>query len=591
MKNCFFMRPVVGILFLIVCGLAPLPVSGSDATVEMHRNFPNLENCSACHADPHNGQMRFNCGTCHNTDRWDDISSSFTHPGEFPLTGNHKQVSCNECHRDGQYKGTPRDCQVCHWQRRRDDPYETRLGIDCARCHSPRGWTPANWNHTVETGFKLSGAHRGIACDECHKDLNFESTRAQCIACHENDYNGTRDPDHRAGGFPKDCQICHDTSAWSNSSYNHDTTGFPLTGGHAGLDCSACHTDGVYTGLSTECLACHEADYNGTRDPNHRAAGFATDCIQCHDVNTWTSGTFDHDTTGYSLTGAHQTVSCSECHTGGTYAGTSQECAACHADDYAATTDPNHTAAGYGTDCAACHDTGAWQSGTFTHTGFDLSGAHAGLDCTACHTNGQYAGTPRECAGCHRDDYDTTGDPHHAAAGFSTDCATCHDASTWTSGRFDHNTTGYPLTGKHSGLNCSECHGQGVYSGLNTACYSCHEDDYTGAVDPNHIAAGFSSDCTLCHDTSGWTNDFFNHSTTGYTLTGAHTSLDCRACHTNGQYAGTSRECFSCHEDDYRDAPNHGGYPTDCEQCHTTFSWSDTRLQKPIRSGPLRRKR
>lgn len=557
--------------------------------MEMHSEFPNVENCMACHQDPHKGQMTAKCADCHIPDTWSVIKDRVTHPGEFPLTGKHQTVTCSECHLDGQFKGTPRDCQVCHWQRRQDDPYQTKLGSDCARCHSPVGWTPSNWNHTTETGFTLTGAHRGIACDQCHKNLQFKGTSAQCVKCHEGDYNGVKDPDHRAGGFPRDCALCHDTGSWKGKDYNHDATGFPLTGGHAGLGCTQCHTGGVYTGLSTECVSCHDDDYARTKNPDHRAAGFPADCIQCHDVTTWTNGRFDHDTTGYALTGAHASIACSECHTNGIYSGTPQECHACHADDYANTTDPNHTAAGYSTDCAACHTTATWQSGTFNHPGIDLIGGHAGLDCTACHTNGQYAGTPRECSGCHSDDYNTSTDPHHAAAGFSMDCTTCHDIYSWDNGTFDHNTTGYSLTGKHVGINCRDCHGSGVYNGLSTACFSCHNDEYAGSQDPNHTAAGFSSDCTLCHDTSGWENDFFNHNTTGYALTGAHSTVECAACHPNNRYKGTPRDCYGCHEEDYRNADDHEGYPTDCEQCHTTDSWDFTTGPRPRHNGSIRK--
>ncbi len=562
--------------------------AASSETIEMHSEFPNVENCSACHNDPHKGQMTTGCGTCHVPDTWTQMKDGFDHPGEFPLTGKHRTINCSECHIKGQFKGTPRDCQVCHWQRRQDDPYETKLGSDCARCHSPEGWAPANWNHSLETGFTLTGAHRGIACDQCHKNLQFKETSAQCIKCHEGDFNGAKDPDHRAGGFPKDCQACHDTGSWEGREFNHAE--FPLTGGHAGLDCKQCHTSGVYSGLSTACVSCHNDDYTGTKNPDHRAAAFPTDCIQCHDVTTWASGRFDHDSTGYSLTGAHAATSCSECHVNGVYSGTSSECYACHADDYAKTTDPNHASAGYSTDCAVCHTTATWQSGEFNHPGFDLTGGHQGLDCTACHKNGQYAGTPRDCVGCHLDDYTTSTDPQHAAAGFATTCETCHDTSTWDSGRFDHNTTGYPMTGKHNGVSCIDCHTNGIYNGLSTACFTCHSDDYSGTNDPDHIAAGFSSDCTLCHDTSGFENDFFNHSTTGYTLTGAHTTVNCTGCHTNDRYKGTPRDCYSCHEDDYRDADDHEENPTDCELCHTTNSWEHSTFRLPRTGSPLRSK-
>ncbi len=50
----------------------------------------------------------------------------------------------------------------------------------------------------------------------------------------------------------------------------------------------------------------------------------------------------------------------------------------------------------------------------------------------------------------------------------------------------------------------------------------------------------------------------FNHSTTNFPLTGAHTTSQCSDCHTNG-YQGTSTECSDCHLNDYQNSinPNH----------------------------------
>jgi len=490
------LRKLLRTLFIVVVCLFPvceISVWASTKSIELHKLLPNVQNCTACHPDPHQDRAGKDCANCHGVDTWDKISTEFIHSGEFPVTGNHKTVSCIECHINDQYRGTSRDCQSCHWIRKQDDPYKTRLGIDCARCHSPKGWAPANWNHTIETGFKLSGTHRAIACDECHKDLEFKQANAECSSCHSDEYFSAKDPDHKAGGFPMDCQLCHDSDSWNNSSYNHNSTGFSLTGGHADLACAACHKNGVYTGLSSDCYFCHSEEYEKTADPNHQAARFSTDCIQCHDTNTWTSGQFNHDSTGYNLTGAHVSVSCSECHENNIYKGTPRECSGCHTDDYNNTSKPDHSATGYSYDCAFCHDTNSWQNGSFSHTGFDLTGAHADLDCTACHANGQYTGTPTSCFDCHHDDYYASQNPNHVAAGLSTDCRSCHDTSAWENGSFNHTATGYILTGAHTILDCNDCHVNNLYKGLPRECFACHEADFRNATDPDHT--GFPTDC------------------------------------------------------------------------------------------------
>ena len=50
----------------------------------------------------------------------------------------------------------------------------------------------------------------------------------------------------------------------------------------------------------------------------------------------------------------------------------------------------------------------------------------------------------------------------------------------------------------------------------------CHQKDYAGATDPNHVTAAFPTDCAQCHTTNGWTGATFDHSTTTFPLTGAH---------------------------------------------------------------------
>src|ERR1700740_1263262 len=98
---------------------------------------------------------------------------------------------------------------------------------------------------------------------------------------------------------------------------------------------------------------------------------------------------------------------------------------------------------------------------------------------------------------------------------------------------FDHATTGFPLTGAHTTVQCVQCHVNGNYSltSANTTCVSCHLKDFQGTTDPNHAQAGFPQTCQQCHSTSSWSGATFNHASTGFTLTGAHASLQCSACH------------------------------------------------------------
>src|ERR1035437_8308162 len=87
----------------------------------------------------------------------------------------------------------------------------------------------------------------------------------------------------------------------------------------------------------------------------------------------------------------------------------------------------------------------------------------------------------------------------------------------------------------------------------------------------------FPSTCEQCHDTIQWTDGKFDHSQTGWALTGSHTvpPRACTDCHVNNNYTITNTTCISCHQTDYNNAKTpvpHTGFPTTCEQCHDTRS-------------------
>ncbi|HSA96263.1 MAG TPA: cytochrome c3 family protein [Acidobacteriota bacterium] len=277
----------------------------------------------------------------------------------FPLVGRHRTLSCRECHVNLVFEGTPRDCEVCHWQRRQDDRYSLRLGTRCADCHTPQAWKkvdPSAWNHERDAGYRLEGVHRTLDCEVCHGSNGFVPQPTACFSCHEADYRGTRDPDHVQAGFPTDCPSCHDQRAWDNASFSH--TQFPLQGRHASAHCSDCHKNGVYAGTSTACASCHLADYNGTTDPNHRAAGFPLNCDQCHGTSFtgWSGANFNHP---FPITsGRHAGVACSECHQTSDFRVFT--CLGCH--EQASTNSHHSGVTGYSYNsqaCYACHPNGS----------------------------------------------------------------------------------------------------------------------------------------------------------------------------------------------------------------------------------------
>ena len=146
--------------------------------------YKGLTACASCHTDAHAGSMGSSCEGCHTPEGWVSASRAFHKTSRFTLEGRHLAVPCASCHIKGAVKGTPTKCVDCHWIRRQDDPYRTRLGADCETCHRPISWTAVTWNHGAATGTPLSPAHRALACDNCHTNRRFDAGSPSCYSCH-----------------------------------------------------------------------------------------------------------------------------------------------------------------------------------------------------------------------------------------------------------------------------------------------------------------------------------------------------------------------------------------------------------------------
>lgn len=75
----------------------------------------------------------------------------------------------------------------------------------------------------------------------------------------------------------------------------------------------------------------------------------------------------------------------------------------------------------------------------------------------------------------------------------------------------------------------------------------------------------------------------FDHSTTGFVLTGPHARLECNTCHLRGIFKGIPRQCVSCHDRGSQIGTtqkplNHVQTSGDCESCHAGSTWAVTRF-------------
>jgi hypothetical protein len=162
--------------------------------------------CADCHSDdPHEGAFGDvrDCAECHTERSFDgddlrlaaaQADAGFLHDRDtdFPLSGLHASVACRDCHAAAPVESrdeiparpgasAPTSCFGCH-----DDPHDTALGDDCARCHSEQGWSgpDAVFDHTVQTSFALDPLHASLSCESCHEAATFSTRASDCAGCH-----------------------------------------------------------------------------------------------------------------------------------------------------------------------------------------------------------------------------------------------------------------------------------------------------------------------------------------------------------------------------------------------------------------------
>jgi hypothetical protein len=559
--------------------ITPGPLAGAHAKLEAncsacHSSFQKTAQngkCIACHkavgTDIARGQGYHGkfapartgaCKTCHSDHKGRGFGlvrldrANFNHAfSNYPLTGAHQRVTCTACHGTGNnYKGLARDCATCH---ARKDPHRGQLGRACQSCHVTAAWKPVQgFNHT-QTGFALTGAHRAAACMSCHVGQRWKGLGRTCVACHAGD-------DAHKGRRGTNCASCHGTTAWASVSFDHSTTGFPLTGGHADAACTACHGPGnAIKNPARSCNSCH------ARNDVHKGQN-GPDCATCHTPRNWQQISFNHDqVAAFPLRGAHRTATCAACHKQPAKAAKpSTACSSCHAADDA------HKG-GNGPDCGRCHTTTAWKSVNFNHnsmTGFPLVGKHAQARCEACHVQpADQVKLSTQCGACHAKD-----DAHAGKLG--GDCQRCHSADGWAVGvRFDHALTRFPLLGKHAQQQCGACHVDKSFVAKGVTCASCHDDTHHAG------ALGTPAPCQTCHNSTNWAAWRFDHDrSTRFALTGRHQGLICSACHSRpGDPAKLGSQCVDCHR---RNDVHRGGFGEDCARCHVTTSFHEILLTK-----------
>jgi len=385
---------------------------------------------------PHGAGFKISCNACHTTEGWivDKENLSFDHDKtSMPLVGQHAKTDCKLCHPTLVFSEAKTECMQCH-----TDVHESTVGKECGRCHTPYSWLVNNITQIhQQSRFPLVGVHATVDCYQCHTSetsQRFDVMGTECYSCHSDNYAATTQPNHILAGYSIQCSDCHNifSKEWKGTGFNHNF--FPLTQGHTITDCSSCHVNGNYTSTSSECVSCHQTDYNATTNPNHVSANYSINCIACHTTAPgWKPATFDHSK--FPLTQGHNITDCSSCHLNGNYTNTSSECVSCHQADYNATSNPSHISLNFSATCTECHTTvPGWKPANYTqHDALSFpiySGKHKGEwnSCADCHTNASNYKV-FSCIDCHEHNKSDMDDKHREENGYvynSASCFNCH---------------------------------------------------------------------------------------------------------------------------------------------------------------------
>lgn len=285
---------------------------------------------------------------------------------------------------------------------------------------------------------------------------------------------------------------------------------------------------------------------------------------------------------------------CTKCHVFGEKI-TNDKCLACHTE----IKDLQNKKKGYHSSgnalnnkCTSCHSDHHgrnykiinFNKETFNHkeTGYELLGKHKEQECSKCHKaeftrtkisqkkEFTWLGLENNCLNCHQDYHQKT---------LSPDCAVCHDFNSFKlAPLFDHQKTKFPLTGKHTKVDCNKCHKLQISQNKEfrqfadvpfTNCTNCHKDVHNNQ---------FGQNCRKCHNEDSFqkvATTAFDHNKTNYPLTGKHLVISCNSCHRTGYSTGLMHNlCSDCHADFHKNQFKQEDKSPDCAACHTTSGFS-----------------
>jgi hypothetical protein len=307
-----------------------------------------------------------------------------------------------------------------------------------------------------------------------------------------------------------------------SSNFDHDATGFPLTGTHRSVPCASCHINERYKNTPTRCFGCHNAiNFPGLGSVfSHPAT--TNYCEGCHQTTTWRDYRFIDHTQALG------------------------PCASCHNGKFAAGKTPNHIVTSQ--PCDRCHLNTVTFKGAIVPPAVPSIAAPSPAPSSAPSSSAPGSSAPAKpgLAGGRMDH-----------SNIIANCAACHNGA---------RAAGKPARHVASNAPCESCHKSTVtfagarldHASITAACISCHNGTVADGKPAQHMLTTLS--CDSCHRTRFWTPVNYRHTSPLFVNHGP--GIDCRSCHAaNAQtvlwkFPAFKPSCAGCHADKFR-PPSH----------------------------------
>lgn len=329
-----------------------------------------------------------------------------------------------------------------------------------------------------------------------------------------------------------------------SASFNHFTTGFPLTGTHLSVACASCHVNGRFANTPKLCIDCHNSMTAPGEPQSHPRT--TTLCEYCHQTATWRDYRFiDH---------VQALGSCASCHNNKLAQGKSNAhiptelaCNVCHLNTvtWAGAITPRTTPVSSTPVAPAVTPvTKATPPTTTVPTPVSSAAATNSASSGSAASKAQTALLPSNAIAASRK-------PNHAAV--ISACVTCHNGVAATGKRPNHLVTSAP---------CESCHKSSVtfagarvdHSRITAPCASCHNGATAEGKPSGHFLTG--QPCETCHRATLWTPVIYRHTSPSYVNHGP--GVSCNSCHASNaqtvewKFPALRPNCAGCHLDKYR---------------------------------------